>query len=388
MARRKQYEYPEDLFADTRMSFGDHLEELRQCLLRAAKGFLLAFVVSLFIGAYVVDFIKKPVEEALLDYHFETFASKTTTAESPMMRRVHGELASGRVPPALLQLTQPQALRLEVHIEELETLLEQQYPDLRRQEKKPKPEAQATANSAEDTTTATLTVRLRPLDFLDHFYGPLELITKRIQLTTLSAQEAFMVYIWVCLLTGFVLASPWVFYQLWAFVAAGLYPHEKRYVHVYLPFSVGLFLAGVAICQYWIIPAALRALLAFNRWMQLEPDLRLNEWLWFAILMPVVTGLCFQTPLVMMFLGKIGIFTAQDFATKRRLAIFVMLVFAAVVSPSVDMWSLMFLWLPMVALYELGIYLVKLTEEPPEFGEDEIPYQPESVGAGQDQAAP
>ena len=63
---------------------------------------------------------------------------------------------------------------------------------------------------------------------------------------TLSMHEAFAVYIKAALLVGLVLSSPWVFYQIWAFVAAGLYPHEKKYIHIFLPISLGLFIAGVA----------------------------------------------------------------------------------------------------------------------------------------------
>ena len=65
----------------------------------------------------------------------------------------------------------------------------------------------------------------------------------------------------VCIVTGLVLGSPWIFWQIWMFVAAGLYPHEKRYVNIYLPFSLFLFLGGVFICQFFVIPKALEALL-------------------------------------------------------------------------------------------------------------------------------
>src|SRR5436309_1844268 len=70
------------------------------------------------------------------------------------------------------------------------------------------------------------------------------------RLSSLSVTEVFMVYLKVSMYTGFVIASPWIFYQLWMFVAAGLYPHEKRYIHLYLPVSLGLFLAGVCLCQF------------------------------------------------------------------------------------------------------------------------------------------
>src|SRR5262249_57292693 len=100
--------------------------------------------------------------------------------------------------------------------------------------------------------------------------------------------------------------------------------HEKKYVHKYLPISLGLFLAGVLLCQFMVIPKAIEALLWFNEWLGLEPDLRLNEWLSFALLLPLVFGLSFQTTMVMLFLAKLGILDADSFRKKRRIAWFVM----------------------------------------------------------------
>src|SRR5262249_45310949 len=75
--------------------------------------------------------------------------------------------------------------------------------------------------------------------------GAERLVGRPPQLSTMNVMEGFMVYIKVSAITGLVLSSPWVFWQIWSFIAAGLYPQEKRYVHRYLPFSIGLFLAGV-----------------------------------------------------------------------------------------------------------------------------------------------
>jgi sec-independent protein translocase protein TatC len=191
---------------------------------------------------------------------------------------------------------------------------------------------------------------IRVLQRLKPYYNPPTL-------TTLSITEGFIVYFKVALLSGLVLSSPWVFYQVWAFIAAGLYPHEKRLVHYYLPFSLALFLVGVFMCQIFVIPKAIEALLWFNEWLGFEPELRLSDWLGFAIMMPVVFGLSFQTPLVMMFLNKVGIIDVEVFRNNRRMAWFIMAIFAAVITPTVDAISMLFLWVPMGFLYELGILL-------------------------------
>jgi sec-independent protein translocase protein TatC len=157
------------------------------------------------------------------------------------------------------------------------------------------------------------------------------------------------VYFEVTLVCGIVLASPWVFFQIWSFVAAGLYPHEKRYVLHYLPFSVALFLGGVLVCQFLVIPKAVEALLGFNEWLGLEPDLRLSEWLGFTLLLPLVFGLSFQTPLVMLLLQRLGVLTVDAYRRQRRLAWFVLAVFAAVITPSVDAYSMVLLCAILIA---------------------------------------
>jgi sec-independent protein translocase protein TatC len=121
-----------------------------------------------------------------------------------------------------------------------------------------------------------------------------------------------------------------------------------------------------------VIPKAISALLWFNEWLGLEPDLRLNEWLSFALLLPLVFGASFQTPLVMLFLAKIGIFDADTFRKKRRIAWFVMAAFAAFITP-IDALSMLLLWIPMCGLYELGILMVQYTATP-----DESPFDEDS----------
>ncbi len=162
----------------------------------------------------------------------------------------------------------------------------------------------------------------------------------------------------VCTVTGLVLASPWVFYQIWAFIAAGLYRHERLYVRKFLPMSLGLFLGGVLLCFFAVLPVTLSILLEFNIMLGIEPSLRLTDWMGFATILPVVFGVCFETPLVMLFLAKIGVFTADDFRKKRKYAYLIMIVVAAVLTPGPDVFSQCMLAVPMAGLYELGIFLI------------------------------
>jgi sec-independent protein translocase protein TatC len=332
----------DDIFADTRMSFGDHLEELRTHLLRAIYGFGIALVVSFFYGHWVLHFIAKPVEDEL-EVYYEQRAQKNTE-----------ELASDE------DLNQGKQLTVEV-----DPMVWRQQLGI--------PEPERPAGAGPEAERIQVPMWLKPLD-VDKVVGKaFRLVQKPPRLAAMSVTEGLMVWIKVCMVCGFVVASPWVFWQIWSFVGAGLYPNEKKLVNYYLPFSLLLFFAGVILCQFVVIPRAVRYLLGFNEWLGLTPDLRLNEWLSFAIWTPVIFGIAFQTPMVMLLLAKLGIFTSETYSSKRKYAWFIIIVLAALLAPSPDPLTYCSLWIPMVALYELGIVLAKYTKkpEPWEFGVSE-----------------
>jgi sec-independent protein translocase protein TatC len=314
------------------MSFGDHIEELRRHMLRAIYGFVIGMVVALIFAKWVFAIITDPVEKQLMVFY------------NHRVEKVAKDLEEGRKDFKVLDrpkevpyyLTREDAEKLGLKVEAMES----------------------------DGDMVKVPLWTRPLSLNILLAEAQRQVGRPPMLSTLNVMEAFMVYFKVVAVTGLVISSPWVFYQLWAFVAAGLYPHEKKYVHKYLPISVGLFIAGVVLCQLMVIPNAIRSLLWFNQWLDLEPDLRLNEWLTFAILLPLVFGISFQTPLVMLFLGKIGIMDANSFRKKRFIAWFILCVFAAMVTPS-DALSMLMLMIPMWGLYELGIIMVQYSAPPP-----------------------
>jgi sec-independent protein translocase protein TatC len=339
----------EDIFADSRMSFGDHIEDLRTHLIRALLGFVVGMLVSFLFSGWVVEFINAPIQEQLMEFY------------NRRVERVKKKLEDGD--PAVTRLNELKEMPAVMRLRDFRKLLEKMGVAVPR----------AKEGALED--------ELVPVPLL---YPPLQveinnqeaqrLVGRPPQLSTMNVMEGFMVYIKVSAITGLVISSPWVFWQIWSFIAAGLYPHEKRYVHRYLPFSIGLFLAGVVVCQFLVIPKAIEALLWFNEWLGLEPDLRLNEWLSFALLLPVVFGLSFQTPMVMVLFVKVGILDAEWFRKKRRIAWFGMSIFAAIFTPA-DALSMLMMLIPMIGLYELGIVLVSHIPRPerevPEMSEEE-----------------
>jgi sec-independent protein translocase protein TatC len=163
-----------------------------------------------------------------------------------------------------------------------------------------------------------------------------------------------MIWIKAALVAGAIVSSPWIFYQIWLFVAAGLYPHEKKYVYLYLPISLGLFLAGALLAFYFVFRPVLAFLFGFNEWMNIEPDLRIGEWLGFVLFLPIGFGISFQLPLVMLFLNRIGIVSVEMFIDKWRIAVLIIFCLSMFLTPA-DPVSMLLMAGPLTLLYFGGI---------------------------------
>jgi len=180
----------------------------------------------------------------------------------------------------------------------------------------------------------------------------------KVRFQVLNAQEAFMIWIKAALTTGLVVASPYVFYQIWIFVAAGLYPHEKNYVFIYLPISILLFFGGAALAFVFVFDPVLDFLFLFNKGMNADFDPRIGEWLSFVLILPLGFGLSFQLPLVMLFVNRIGLVSIETYIAQWRVAILTIFVVAMVLTPA-DPISMLLMAGPLCFLYLLGILMCK-----------------------------
>ena len=233
-------------------------------------------------------------------------------------------------------------------------------------------ELRETIGAAKQGTT-TLTPEIRRLNKLlitEHFTGQLRpaqlALVKlpiwkpvKVRVQSLNAQEAFMIWMKAAFMTGLVISSPWIFYQLWVFVAAGLYPHEKNYVYWYLPISLLLFVAGAALAFAFVFDQVLAFLFYFNRLMEIDPDPRIGEWLGFVLLMPLAFGLSFQLPLVMLFLNRIGLVDIATYTGHWRVAMLIIAVAAMIITPGGDPYSMLLMMTPLILLYFLGIAMCR-----------------------------
>ncbi len=175
-----------------------------------------------------------------------------------------------------------------------------------------------------------------------------------------SYLESFMAYLQVALVFGIFLTLPFLLYELWKFVGAGLYPHEQKYVVTLLPFSIGLFVVGILFGYFAMIPVGLKFLAGWGI-EDVNLSFTLENYIGLFLTLTLILGLVFQTPLVMIFLSKIGIVDVATFRRVRKIAIFIGVCLAVVLTPPDPFsWSLMAA--PMIVLYEVGILTCGLVE--------------------------
>lgn len=305
----------EDLFAHTRMDLGSHIEELRGCLWRAVKWFILAMVIGVFVAQPVLAFIQAPLQRELKAFHDARMKQKAIDFKN-----------SGAPLPTI---------DLELSGEALNRLAARLGLPLVGDE------------------AVVLPIAINPETITPVFNQ----LSGDPTLKAFNILDGIFAWLKVAMYCGFVLAAPMIFWEIWTFVAAGLYPQEKALVWRSLPLCLLLFAAGVALCQFVLLPLAINYLLGFNAWLGLEPELRLNDWLSFAIFTPIIFGIAFQTPLLMFLLDRIGILSVDLYIKYWRIATFVILVLSAFMAPSPDPVSMLALGIPILALYWLGILM-------------------------------
>lgn len=170
----------------------------------------------------------------------------------------------------------------------------------------------------------------------------------------LSMQEGFMIKLKVCLLAGLCVGGPYFLWQLWGFIAAGLYKQERRVVLSFFPASLVLFATGVLFGYFKMIPIGMFFLASEMRPDQVDPSFTLGDYFTLMSGLSFALGIVFQLPLVMIALFKVGMIEADTYAKFRAHFFFGAVVFSAILTPP-DPITLFLLALPMAVLYEIGI---------------------------------
>ena len=330
------------------MSFLEHLDELRRRLIRCFIFIFIAGAVSWFFSGQIYAFLAAPVERALAEAQrrqvpiagqtgTEMIGALNTLKENDTGRYVFGEetkLGTGLIPAG----------------------------------------ASVTARVFKDAEGKLALFTDEPL-----FAGnvvipkgvrlPAELATTtqsfsgiNDKLIVTTALEPFSLYIKVSLYAAVCLAVPFLLFQIWGFVAPGLYPHERAYVTPFITLSSISFVLGAAFAYYVIFPPAAKYLLGLGSDFRLL--LKANDYFDFIILIMLGMGVVFQMPAVTYVLARIGLVTAGFLLKIWKTALIVILIAAALLSPTADIANMMLFAAPMMVLYAISIFVAWIFNKP------------------------
>jgi sec-independent protein translocase protein TatC len=242
------------------------------------------------------------------------------------------------------------------------------------------------------------------------------------RLVTTGLTEGFMTYLQISIVCGIVIAGPWMIYQLWLFVAAGLYPNERKTITKYIPLSLTLMITGVLFVYFLVLPLTIDFFITFTSGMPmpggpgpsvvtqlqpvfptlsgdpiappdgamwfnsvqnrfkmrvhqqtrvltfgpenlLNPQITLDDYIGLVLTFMLVFAVAFQLPLVLLALVRIGIVDIEFLRKQRKLVYFVMAIVAAVIAPGDVVTSMLALLIPLLLLYEFGIWLAQIGEK-------------------------
>lgn len=190
---------------------------------------------------------------------------------------------------------------------------------------------------------------------------PLTSAAPGVRLNYFSPAEPFFVYLRIAVFSGIVAASPFVLYQLWAFIAPGLTQRERRYAAPVLPVVLGLFICGVLFIWFGLLPVTLGFLIGMAP-DQLQPTLSQERYFGFITALCLAGGLLFELPCVLGLLGALGFVDARLLWRYTGHATVLLMIIAAVITPTGDAFTMLALTAPMLVLYLLSIGIVALIQ--------------------------
>lgn len=166
--------------------------------------------------------------------------------------------------------------------------------------------------------------------------------------------DKFIAHLKIAFFGGVLLSCPFWIYQLWKFIAPGLYSREKKYTLSFMGAGSILFATGVLFAYFIVFPAAFHFLMGYGGDVD-KPMITIDQYLSFFVTTTLMFGLSFELPLIIVILGLLGVVSSRFLREKRRFAVVFMAVIAAIVTPP-DMLSMLMMLIPMILLYELGVW--------------------------------
>lgn len=331
------------------MTFLEHLDELRRRLIRCFVFIFIAGTGSWFLSGYIYNFLSAPVERALAEAQrrqvpiagqtgTETIGPLNSLKENDSGRYVFSEetkLGSSLIPAGA-------------------SVTARVFKDAEGKLALFTDEALFAGN-----TVIPKGVRL-PAELSAATTESFSGVNDKLIVTT--ALEPFSLYIKVSLYAAIGLSVPFLLFQIWGFVAPGLYPHERAYVTPFITLSSISFVLGAAFAYYVIFPPAAKYLLGLGSDFRLL--LKANDYFDFIILIMLGMGVVFQMPAITYVLARIGLVTAGFLARVWKTALIVILIAAAVLSPTADIANMMLFAAPMMILYVISILVAWIFNKP------------------------
>ena len=342
--RSKTKDKPREEEPGGQMSFLDHLDELRRRIIRCVIFVFVAFFGCWFVSDHIYNFLAIPVQRALAEAQRhqvdisglkgdETIQPFSTLKENDTGRYVFNEtirLGTSAIPPGASVLAKivkiPQDPQGRLGLYTAEPLYS-------------------------GNTVIPPGVRL-PVDLnAKPQTGP----GNEGRLVVTTALEPFALYVKVSIYTALALAVPFILWQIWGFISPGLYPHERGYVLPFVLLSSISFVIGAAFAYKIIFPPAAKYLLGLGQDFRLL--LKANDYFDFIILVMLAMGIVFQMPAITYVLSRIGIISARFLLRHWRGSLIVILIAAAVLSPTNDVPNMLLFAAPMIVLYVVSIFI-------------------------------
>jgi sec-independent protein translocase protein TatC len=195
--------------------------------------------------------------------------------------------------------------------------------------------------------------------FAQYVFKLLESRAEGINLIFIEMTEMIGTYCMVAIVCGIVLALPFLVYQLVMFIRPALTAKEKRYLYSLLPAVFLAFAAGVAFGYFVLIPPAAKFLITFGSDIA-TPQIRIGNFVSLMVKLLFAIGLCFETPILILFLSKVGVVTPETLSKYRKFAVLGAFILTAIITPTVDPINQSIIAVPLIVLYEVGVLLARL----------------------------
>ena len=183
--------------------------------------------------------------------------------------------------------------------------------------------------------------------------------TENIQMHAFQVTDPLRIYLVVIVIIAFIIILPVILYQLWAFIAPGLYEKERKVTLSYIPIAMVLLLLGMSFAYFIVVPYIIGFTFDLSFEMGMETTIGINEYFAFLFRTVLPFGVIFQLPVIVLFLTQLGIITPMFLKKNRKYAYFIMFVLAALIAPP-DLMTHLLLTVPMIILYEISIYVSKI----------------------------